>query len=564
MNSKVYYFLLALILGIGLILRFYNLSVVPNGLQQDETSLGYNAYSILTTGKDEYGKPYPLYFQAFGEYKLPVYVYVTVPSIAVFGLNEFGVRFPSALFGFLTIPVFYLLVRRLFEKQKLLHIIATALFALNPWQIHFSRGAFEVTPALFFITLGILFYVFYIQKKKFIYLLLGVIFLGVSIYTYNIARLFIPMLFVYILCVLYKDSFRNSKKQLIGYLVTCGIVLFPLSVSVFSEGGLQSTQGTLLFSSAVVQAPLVEFRSYLIELPQLYSKIFFNSVFLTLFQFIKNIFSYFSVNFFFLTGSLHGNHGIGNVGMFYIFESITILLGVYKLFITKSKWNSLLIFWTVGIIAVASLTRETPHATRSFFIIPPFIIFSALGLYTLIMYIHTFKNKIIRSMVYAVGGLCIFYSVIYYLTMYYVQFPLLYAKQWRSEDKALVQYINSQKSNFSKIIIDKNAGFIYSSYLFHSKFSPEHFQNVSTRFERDNEGFTPLQSIDTIEYKDINWEEDLKTPNTLIITSVNEKPENVSIVKEFYYPKRPVAVALNQEILQFPVEDVAYVVIKTE
>ena len=90
---------LLILLGIfviAFILRFYKLGDVPNGLYQDETSIGYNAYSIMTTGKDEYGKIFPLYFKSFGDYKLPIYIYSAIIPIKLFGLNAFAVRFPSA------------------------------------------------------------------------------------------------------------------------------------------------------------------------------------------------------------------------------------------------------------------------------------------------------------------------------------------------------------------------------------------------------------------------------------------------------------------------------------
>src|SRR5947209_1614488 len=69
------------ILIIGLIVRIYNLSDNPAGFQVDEASIGYNAYSILTTGKDEHGVFSPIFFQAFGEYKSPIQIYSTVPLI---------------------------------------------------------------------------------------------------------------------------------------------------------------------------------------------------------------------------------------------------------------------------------------------------------------------------------------------------------------------------------------------------------------------------------------------------------------------------------------------------
>ncbi len=51
--------LLLLVFFIAFFLRFYKLDTIP-GLLRDEASIGYNAYSVLTTDKDEYGKLLPL------------------------------------------------------------------------------------------------------------------------------------------------------------------------------------------------------------------------------------------------------------------------------------------------------------------------------------------------------------------------------------------------------------------------------------------------------------------------------------------------------------------------
>ena len=83
---KIALFLLVL-LGLGL--RLFRLGSIPPSLHWDEPSWGYNAYSILKTGRDEYGRLMPLVFKAFGDYKSAIYVYLTTLSVGVFGLNEF-------------------------------------------------------------------------------------------------------------------------------------------------------------------------------------------------------------------------------------------------------------------------------------------------------------------------------------------------------------------------------------------------------------------------------------------------------------------------------------------
>src|SRR5579872_6374629 len=158
------YILVAIILLAGL-LRFYKLGQNPPSLYWDEASLGYNAYSILKTGSDEHGRHLPITdFAAFGDYKPPLYIYADVPAIAVFGLNEFGIRFPSAFFGTLTIFVAYLIAKSLIEDENV--ALLTSLFlAISPWHIQLSRAAYEANLGLFFSSLGILFFIKFAQKK---------------------------------------------------------------------------------------------------------------------------------------------------------------------------------------------------------------------------------------------------------------------------------------------------------------------------------------------------------------------------------------------------------------
>src|SRR5579871_2422481 len=105
--SKKAILILCIIFFLAAILRFYKLGQDPPGLYVDEASIGYNAKLILQKGVDEYGVSHPLFFKAFGEYKMPLYIYAVALSLKTFGINDFAVRFPSALSGFLTVIVFF-------------------------------------------------------------------------------------------------------------------------------------------------------------------------------------------------------------------------------------------------------------------------------------------------------------------------------------------------------------------------------------------------------------------------------------------------------------------------
>lgn len=108
-------FKLILIFILALCLRLFWLGRFPVSLNRDEAAIGWNAYSILKTGKDEWGEFLSLSFKSFGDYKMPLYIYFTVPFVALFGFSEFSVRFPSAFFGSLTVLLVYFLVKELFK-----------------------------------------------------------------------------------------------------------------------------------------------------------------------------------------------------------------------------------------------------------------------------------------------------------------------------------------------------------------------------------------------------------------------------------------------------------------
>src|SRR5258706_2331299 len=140
-------FLLLFVVLIAAFLRFYQLGINPPSLTWDEAAWGYNAYSLGIDGKDEFGRFLPLnYIESFGDFKPPMYAYLTVLPVKIFGLTEFATRFPSALAGSLTVLLAYFLVLELFSSSKhknLYALISSAILAVSPWHIMLSRAAFE-------------------------------------------------------------------------------------------------------------------------------------------------------------------------------------------------------------------------------------------------------------------------------------------------------------------------------------------------------------------------------------------------------------------------------------
>src|SRR3990167_6882179 len=150
MNNKLISFMLLLIIVLGAGLRLFWLDKSPPSLNWDEAALGYNAFSILKTGKDEFAKKLPLSLRSFDDFKPAIYSYTAIPFIKYLGLNTTSVRLPSIISGTIIVLLAYLFARHFFKNHKVA-LLASFLVAIEPWSVHFSRVAFEANLALMFL-----------------------------------------------------------------------------------------------------------------------------------------------------------------------------------------------------------------------------------------------------------------------------------------------------------------------------------------------------------------------------------------------------------------------------
>jgi len=143
------------IILLALSLRTYNLTASPPGFYIDEASNGYNAYSILKTGRDEHGVKWPLFIRAFDDYRGGVFIYSLIPLIARKGLNIETVRLGASIWGTLTVLLLFWLAK-LMTNNITFSLLAAVILALMPWHIHFSRIAHEaiVLPAAMIVIFG--------------------------------------------------------------------------------------------------------------------------------------------------------------------------------------------------------------------------------------------------------------------------------------------------------------------------------------------------------------------------------------------------------------------------
>jgi 4-amino-4-deoxy-L-arabinose transferase-like glycosyltransferase len=436
--------LLILIIFIGGFFRFYQIDTNPPGLYIDEVSIGYNAYTILRDGQDEHSAVFPLFFKAFGEYKMPVYIYTTAGAMALFGKNEFSVRFTSALAGTLTILIIYLFIRRILEiyKNKKIDIIrkflpATSAFllAISTWHIHFSRGGFEVNLGILFFMTGLYLYILFWNNNRLSLLVSGNIFLILSMYTYNTFRIIAPVAFLIASGIFVKLILKERKKIIISVILFLSLCL-PLLQFSFTAGGSERFAQTSAFSEYKAQTATEKIVTYPIV-------------------FLKNYISFFSAEFLFGRGDGNGRHQLPGYGLIYLWQFPFMVIGLWWLI---SKRRDLLksILLTLLVLAPipAAIVRPSPHSLRVLLMAVPFSVIIAVGLIYVIDQLR--KWRFAGIMIISIVAI---YELMVFAHFYTEHYPKVNALDWGAGNKELAQKAVFYSDKFDYIVVDDNLSF---------------------------------------------------------------------------------------------------------
>lgn len=213
MNSRVGS-LLGIML-IALVFRGFEFGKIPAGIYVDEASHGYNAYSLLLTGKDEYGKSWPILNRSFGTYASNLYTYFTILPTKLFGMSEVSIRLPSLIFGLILVLLSYI-----FGGFTVGFIIA-----ISPVFVFYSRAAFEANLGLTLLFLGLIL----ATRKR---LPLSFLILSLSAYAYHMERI-LSLVFIVFISAHY---FSAQKKIVIFSLFLALIVQTPLLATSLTSG----------------------------------------------------------------------------------------------------------------------------------------------------------------------------------------------------------------------------------------------------------------------------------------------------------------------------------------
>ena len=476
---KRYVWIVLIILLAG-ILRFWNLTQVPPALNSDEVAIGYNAYSVLKTGKDEYGTRFPLTFRSFDDYKLPVYVYMVAGSMRIFGYNDFAVRFPSALFGTLTVLLTFVFVKELFvswgpKRSNLLALFASFHLAVSPWSVQFSRAGYEANVAVFFIVCGA--YAFLLGLTKGWWLVLSSFMFSLAIWTYLTPRIFVPLL-VLGCAVIYGKKIWKMKTAALTGIILAIILLFPIIKMSFSREGQMRAAGVSAFANtddirrSVSRIALDESKGLRLL------TIFDNRRLIYAITFLRGYFSHFDPNFLFLDKSID-KYRAPDMGLMYLFELPLFLAGAYHLIRKWSHGSALVFWWILAAPVAAAFTLQLPHPVRTLVFLPSLQIVSAVGALVTAEAIHRIylKNRIAGSIYILFAVLTVAVSVAYYLLQYFVHLPVEDASYWYAGRKEMVQKLESYENQYDTIYVSNSLDFPYIFFLYYRHVDPRDYLN---------------------------------------------------------------------------------------
>lgn len=469
--------LLVLIILLAATLRLIGLTQYPVGFTPDEASFGYDAYSILLTGKDQWGNTIPLVLKSFGDYKAPIYAYLTVPTIALFGLNKFAVRLPNAIMGVLAVYLVFLLASKLF-KNKNIGLITALLVTISPWHIMMSRGAFEANLVTLFIPLGI--YLF-LQEKYY----LSAISFGLTMFTYHTGKFLAPLIFV-LLIFFYHKNIKKLVKPIMIFIFFVVLTIF----TIFRGAGGR------IVERSITQGALEDGAKVKIELINkgmnpIMARLLHNKYQVVASRFVYNYRQYFSPKFLILEGPAETTYGMmKGLGVLTYLEIIGFLTGLYFLIKPKNidpKIKYLTLLWLLMAPVPASLATGVGYAAnRAVSMIPVIQVISGFGLFNLID-----KRNYLKYIAVIIG----FVGLVVFIRKYLIESPITSAQGMLSQNLRIANDYISKSLENDTVVVPRTLSEPQIYIAFVSKMDPRFYQIESKNWRFEDLGVNWVDQI---------------------------------------------------------------------
>lgn len=479
MTKYKYLALFVFIIILAFALRFSYLDKFPPALNWDEISHGYNAYSILKTGADQWGQKFPLVnFRAYGDYPLPLNLYITIPSVVVFGLNAFSIRLPQAILGVLTVVATYYLAQGL-TRRRSLSLLAAFLVAIEPWTLFTSRTVLQQNVSIFLLVAAMA--AFFNRHRNKHLLPLSLVLLFLSLFAYNSTRIFSPILLV-VGVVIYREDLKAIFKKgsfLFAFLISIILAFLVVAAAIILQPSARARGQWLFIIDQSAVNKIIENRNNS-KLPPLLSRVIYNRPTYFISQFTKNYLEYFSPKFLFISGGTQYQYSLPGFGLSYLINLPFFYLGLLIL-LKRAKEHSkdyrLILAWLLLSPIPGAITNEHFAVTRVSTMLPLPQILSAIGLFFIFDYLNKKTAEKYKGLLIALYFIGIYIFAESYLISYFTKYPQTYSWAWQYGYNQAVDFAKENYGKYDKIIVTKKYGEPHEFFLFFWPWDPARYQN---------------------------------------------------------------------------------------
>ena len=532
---------LILIILLGIFLTSFNLGSVPNGFHWDESANGYSAYSILKSGKDEWGINWPLFIKSFGDYKSAFLSYAIIPFFIIGGVNETMARLPSVILAIIGVLG---LIKFIQPKADKLSLVTGLILVTNPWFLHYSRIAFEQMPSLGLMLMGLWFWT--VKNKKLN--ILGAILLLMSMYVYHSARLFVPVLiFIYQIIFYKKEFWKQILKQKTPWMILVIGSILILYNAIFSFGG-ERAKTVFFWNSTEITSATEEgiYRNRILNYP--FVRIFNNKGWYVINQLGKKYTSHFSPEYLLPSNNQTAAFSFSIHGNFYLFLVPFLIIGIFS---TKNRNNMYWFFisWLLISPIPSTLTSGDTNPNRSLIMIPALCFFAAKGIIDSISWIKIKTKSYTFTLFYKIGIILILgLNFGLYFHDWLIYFPEMSEPYWHGFYKEASTEIWNNRHNYDKIYFTNTDTQPYIFFSWYNQIDPSLVQfQANNRDEKTLEGIKQLDNVYFWAVKNNTAPCYLIEKNVLVVASSNDvdaipieqfKPDRIYTHHNRFHPEK--------------------------
>lgn len=449
--------LLVAVLLLALALRVIDLERTPPPFNVDEAVNAYDAYSLLRTGRDQWGNRWPVTMRAFNDFRRPATIYSAMPFIAIFGLTIFGIRAMAAFWGWLCVVLVYRLGRDIFGPRA--GVFAALLLAISPWHIAFSRLGVEVSgPLLCTIVAGLDFGWRWYRTRKPGWLAVSGVAFGLAFYTYTIAQAFVPLLLLAIV-VIFRRELWAQRRVVWLTVALLAIIVLPLAVAILgNESSWNRMNAISVFRDGIAEGVKTAFSQWL---------------------------GHFSLDYLFLRGDAQPIHHAPGFGQLFWIEALLVPVGLAGLLRHRDRRAALLLLAWIALGPVpAALTRQdmgSANSMRGIAGLPGWALLSGLGLATIWRFPHPLKSaksadKILKVLPAGILLGALAWNAGTVLHNYFTVYPVEHARAFEYGIREALDYALAHEDAYDTIVLTDWISQPHIFAVFFQQYDPREFQ----------------------------------------------------------------------------------------